>query len=393
MMGSGTTLVEAFLLERAAMGFDIDPLAVRLAKVKTTVLEKENVRNIASMIVAEARNLCRKDREGLERDLEDRWDGKAKEFIEFWYAKETQFELLSLLRQIEAIPDLQLRAFFEVMFSGTIITKSGGVSHALDLAHTRPHKAKIVYSSDGKLLFGHDFLQSLSPRLPYVTKRLRSAIDEFERRCSKNLLSIPEPMPHRIRPRIDFADAQALPLEDESIDLIVTSPPYASNAIDYMRAHIFSLVWLGHDYHELSEKRGQYIGGESTSTFSFENLPEFTMSTVSAVSRIDKRRGLVLRRYFSEMTRVLKEMYRVLRAGRSSIVVVGNSVMHGVDTVTDKCLAEISRSVGFSRCVIGERSLDRNRRMLPAGMKIDHTSQIQQRMFKKYVVGLSKPKD
>jgi DNA modification methylase len=43
---------------------------------------------------------------------------------------------------------------------------------------------------------------------------------------------------------VSFGNAQQLPLQDNSVDLIVTSPPYASNAIDYMRAHKFSLVWL-----------------------------------------------------------------------------------------------------------------------------------------------------
>ena len=36
-------------------------------------------------------------------------------------------------------------------------------------------------------------------------------------------------------PRLQFGNARALDLEDSSVDLIVTSPPYASNAIDYMR--------------------------------------------------------------------------------------------------------------------------------------------------------------
>ena len=52
--------------------------------------------------------------------------------------------------EIEKIDDRNLRSFFELAFSAVIVTKSGGVSLALDLAHTRPHRAKIVIDVDGK---------------------------------------------------------------------------------------------------------------------------------------------------------------------------------------------------------------------------------------------------
>ena len=65
----------------------------------------------------------------------------------------------------------------------------------------------------------------------------------------------------------------SLPLEDASVDLIITSPPYASNAIDYMRAHKFSLVWLGYPIDNLSKKRKEYIGGEMLKDVSYEKLP------------------------------------------------------------------------------------------------------------------------
>lgn len=39
-------------------------------------------------------------------------------------------------------------------------------------------------------------------------------------------------------------DARQLPNQDSSIDLVVTSPPYAT-ALDYSRAHFLAVPWMG----------------------------------------------------------------------------------------------------------------------------------------------------
>jgi DNA modification methylase len=187
-----------------------------------------------------------------------------------------------------------------------------------------------------------------------------------------------------------LGNAQNLPIESNYVDLIVTSPPYASNAIDYMRAHKFSLVWLGYDVDSLGRKRKKYIGGEATSDFLFKNMPHQTRIKVSEISEIDTKRGDVLLRYYSEMKATLLEMYRVLKPGKASIVVVGNSMMKGISTNTAECLKEIGEEVGFAVSEIGIRDLDRDRRMMPAGKEVNGKSQIQQRMHEEYVIGFWK---
>lgn len=54
-------------------------------------------------------------------------------------------------------------------------------------------------------------------------------------------------------------------------------------------------------------------------------------------------------------------------------------------------MAEIGREAGFEVPKIGVRYLDRNRRMMPVGAKLDPDSQIQQRMHEEYVIGFYKP--
>lgn len=406
MMGSGTTVLEAFLMGRQGIGFDIDPLALMLTKTKITPLDTRRVAQLGREILERATFAAKERRNEIEGLLEKRWDSETHKFVDYWFARETQLDLLALMIEIEQIDNSSFRAFFELVFSAIIITKSGGVSLAFDLAHTRPHRAKVVTDRNGKTVLGSDFVASSSRRAKFLTKTLRPVLKEFEKRLEQNLKGLPESESSRIQPYLDgllesepdrtqpyimSGNAQSLPLDDETIDLIVTSPPYASNAIDYMRAHKFSLVWMGYPIDGLGQKRKEYIGGEAVTGFKFEELPGRTSELVAAITDRDEKKGRVLHRYYSEMTRALREMFRVLKPGKAAIVVVASSTMRGMDTETRTCLAEIGREAGFEIPKIGVRYLDRNRRMMPVGAKLDPDSQIQQRMHEEYVIGFYKP--
>jgi len=404
MMGSGTTVLEAYLSGRLGVGFDIDPLALKLSKAKVTPLNVRLVAQTSRRILERAQRTTKERRHELIKELENRWDSKTRDFIDYWFAPETQIEMLALITEIDRIEDANLRNFFELAFSAIIITKSGGVSLAFDLAHTRPHRVKVVIGTSGEVILGDTSADSSSHRVRFLTKTLRSPFWEFEKRVAQNLSGLREsngiqlnleglfePEQERIIPLIALGNAKDLPLDNDSIDLIVTSPPYASNAIDYMRAHKFSLAWMGYPVDELGQRRKKYIGGEAVTSFDFEDLPDRTRRVVFDISGQDEKKGRVLHRYFSEMTRTLREMFRVLRSGKVAIVVVGSSVMRGRDTETHVCLAEIGRQIGFEIPRIGVRNLDRNRRMMPTGSELDLTSQIQQRMHEEYVIGFYKP--
>lgn len=391
MSGSGTTIVEAFLAGRYGIGFDIDPLALLISQVKVAQFDKQEVKQVSNKILIQATDNLRSRRSELRENLQTRWDKKTEEFIDYWFAPETQLELLALITEIEKLPNSPLKSFFKLIFSAIIITKSGGVSFALDLAHTRPHRAKIVKSKHGKILLDECSPHDSPRKIKILTKTLRSPIDDFGRRLQQNLENIVELTFKGKTPSIEYGNAQALPLDDASVDLIVTSPPYASNAIDYMRAHKFSLVWMGYPIDQLSQKRKQYIGGESITGVELEDLPLDVTTIVKEVTQANKKKGNALRRYYSEMTRTLREMFRVLKPGKAAMVVVGNSILSGKDIHIQHCLADIGTHLGFDVPKIGVRELDRNRRMLPVGFHVDSASIIQQRMHEEYIIGFYKP--
>lgn len=391
MMGSGTTVLEAFLSGRRSIGFDIDPLALLISEVKVTPLNITLAEQTAQKIVEQAKKALNDKSDKLAKTLARRWDEQTKAFIDYWFSHDTQKELIALRNEIEKIDNTFLKNFFDIVFSAIIITKSGGVSFALDLAHTRPHRAKTIISENGSIILQEPSAKISTDRMKILRKIQRSAIEEFEKRCRQNLNGIMHSLPDRFCPRISLGDAKHIPLENSSVDLVVTSPPYAANAIDYMRAHKFSLVWMGYSLNQLKNKRKEYIGGESLDGIELEKTKGRPDSVISQLVMLDRKKAGAVYRFFTEMNAMLHEMFRVLRPGRCAIVVVGSSLIRGIDIETHNCLTDMGRNIGFIIPQIGVRQLDRNRRMLPAGINTNKNCQIQQRIHEEYVIGFYKP--
>jgi len=99
------------------------------------------------------------------------------------------------------------------------------------------------------------------------------------------------------------ADARALPLQHETIDLVVTSPPYA-NSHDYYLYHKLRLFWLGHNVRTTQEAEFGSRNKHSDQKLSIEH-------------------------YFGALSSVLRECARVQRVSGRTCFVVGDAVIRG----------------------------------------------------------------
>ena len=371
MCGSGITLLEGWLAGRDVIGVDLDPLARRQSLARTAALDPETVKVAGSEVLERAAKLHAggshpADPLGLVRGGMD--DATLK-FLDYWFLPETQRELAALMLVIRAEPDVPLRNLLEVVFSSTIVTKSGGVSRARDLAHTRPHRV--------------------------ADKQPRSALRQFGILLNRAVDAYAHVETTKVRRgSVVAGDSRLLPLQTESVDLIVTSPPYA-NALDYMRAHKFSLAWLGDPIPRLSDLRGHYIGSERQSGADGGGctLPGTVQTVVDAVGERDTGKARVLDRYFRDMAAAIGEMARVLRDGAAVVIVVGPSVMRDVLVPTHQCLADIAAAAGLDVVGVAPRNLDRDRRMMPARngpRNALESTGIERRMHTEYVIGAVK---
>ena len=370
MVGSGTTLVECLLLRRRGIGVDIDPLAVMISQCKITKLNKDTLIKAAYLVCRKAylksarhSPLLGVPRKEIWNELITKFDSKTLEFIKFWFRPQTAIELSYITEAIEEEKfDENIKTALKVALSAIIVTKSGGVSLARDLAHSRPHRD--------------------------ISKKIPNAIQAFKRKVEAIARGISSLPTYKTEIEVMKGDARRLSLDAETVDLIITSPPYAI-AIDYVRAHKFSLIWLGYPLSELARNRIKYIGTEKRHKIIHKTgVPEIDEFILNLVD-IDRRRGSMVAKYFSDMQLVMTEMYRVLKPGRLAIIVVGPSTVRGTMVPTHEMLMKMGQYVGFRLVGYTSRLLDRNKRYLPVSTESNNRG-IEARIHKEYVIAFMK---
>jgi hypothetical protein len=101
ILGSGTTVLEAFLARRKGIGFDIDPLALRIAQVKVTPLDVPCILRLANTILTKAQNAVQMRGAFLQAALERRWDEETRSFVAYWFTPDANSVICTLKRNCQ----------------------------------------------------------------------------------------------------------------------------------------------------------------------------------------------------------------------------------------------------------------------------------------------------
>ncbi len=118
--------------------------------------------------------------------------------------------------------------------------------------------------------------------------------------------------------KIEIGDSRDVKLSDNSIDGIITSPPY-SIALDYVQNDVHSFKDLGYD---VLKMRNDFIGVRG-----------------SGRSRVEL--------YNEDMKKSYSEMYRVLKPNKYAVIVIGNATYQGDKVKTVEFTIEYMESLGF----------------------------------------------
>lgn len=341
--GSGTTLLEARLLGRNAIGLDINPLATLISEVKTSSLDIDELNLAIRSVKEEMKN----------------GDGKITvKFpnIDYWFYRKAQNELTKIKFNVGNLNGRfsdSIYKFLLVCFS-SIIRKSSYADPRM--AKTYKSKRVIEKIKNGwvptPLQYFEDTLDKNFERIKLFSKHLNE---------NNNYV------------RVFQGDARetSIILKQNGIkkvDFIITSPPYI-NAQDYFRSYKLELWWLSlATPEEVRKLNKQAIGTENISGGNYNTLPKseycYLNTILNKIWKIDKKKSHIVYNYFKNMKHILKESYNVLKIGRHFCLITGSNTICGVQIPTYKILTHIAKNNGFELIEIGRDEI-KNRALPP----------------------------
>jgi DNA modification methylase len=342
--GSGTTLLEARLLGRKAIGIDINPLAVLISEVKNTPLDTERLSSAIRLVKERVKNN----------------DGKMiVDFpnIDYWFCEKSQNELSKIKFGMEKLNGRfndNIYKFLLVCFS-SIIRKS---SYA-DPRMAKTYKSKRVIEKikagwvPEPIRYFEDALDKNFERIKLLSERL----------CSTN--NCVKVFQGNVREISLILKQNGI----KKVDFIITSPPYI-NAQDYFRSYKLELWWLGlATPEEIRHLNKRAIGTENISGYNYNSVPKSEISLLNTILnkiwRINKKKSYIVYNYFENMKNIFKEFYNVLKTGGHFCLVTGCNTICRVKIPTYKILTHIAEDNGFKLVEIGKDEI-RNRSLPPA---------------------------
>lgn len=312
--GSGTVLVESCRKQRNAIGNDINLLAVLLTKVKSRRIEPKRLNKAVGALL-----------KVVDEDFKKQVKYESPSFpnIEHWF-KDFVINDLSIIRhRIEEIKDADIRNFMEICFSITV----------LETSNVDQHSSRFIRVLQKEELQKHR---------PTVLSHFRKKLWNSMRKAALYYQNSYDTLINVIQ-----GDAQRLPLQNETIDLIVTSPPYGEekNTVAYSRWSKLMLYWLGYEQTRIKTLEKGSLGGISRKTL--ETPSETANKILEEVAKTNEKRAIEAAPFFFDYYRSMKELYRVLRYGCNCCIVIGNRSISRRLLDMSAVTIELGKSVGF----------------------------------------------
>lgn len=306
--GTGTVLLEAALSGRNALGADANPLAELIARGKTVYIPKEELLETLGVIIERAKRYRRVV--------------AHPEAIAIWYSPIALRQLTNLQRALEEVEDERQKTFFELCFSS--------VARRVSLAD--PSISVPVHWNPNRFSRNPQRMEEVRKKLE--TLQSVNVYDKFETLSKVNIdrvASLRNKIGEGVTTRLVSNDARHLGLADNSVDMILTSPPYAG-AQKYIRASWLSLYWLNLvKLEDIRELKRHNIGRED---YRLEEVFE-SYTGIDAADAILKElyasgnmnRAFLAANYLNEMKDALDESCRVLKPNGYMVIVIGNNTV------------------------------------------------------------------
>jgi len=321
--GSGTSFICGLECGIKKMsGFDINPLAVLIAKAKYT---KINVKEIESEYLKLRNNVF----EIMKNEkLLKKIDVPEITNIYFWFSEIVVKNLSVIKHCINELENERIKTLFFVPFSETV----------RECSYTRNNEFKLYRMKPEEINnFNPDVLS-------FYFKKLNDTID-----CYK-LFYLPK------LEKSTSVKIHSKPFQNgkEGYDVVLTSPPYGDSrtTVAYGQFSTLSNEWLG--INNARKIDSMLMGGSRVSEIMNNNC---MAGSIQKIHKADKKRALEVSSFYFDLQKSINNIAKNINKNGIVIYIVGNRTVKNVALPTDQFIAETFENNGFKHIITYERAL------------------------------------
>lgn len=330
--GCGTTLVESKISGRKSIGVDINPIAKLITDIKTKPINPEKLKKFHKMFLK------------FYEDSPESAPNFKTDRLDYWFEKDTQIKLNRIYIAIKKIKDPYIRKFYFVAFSHILKNCSKWLMKSI-----KPQVDKTKSQKDPYSVF--------KVHLKFMTQRNTEFFNLLEKNNFLNLDC-----------KMKIANSvKKIPIKNNSVDFIVTSPPYVTS-YEYADLHQLSLLWFGSDekyfkswgklVKDFNGFKKQFIGTSFTKSVDVESLnSKLAKQIISDLEKKDRGDSLNVTGYYSDINKSFKELFRILKKKSKACVIVGNTTLKGVDILNAEVVLEQLENLGFKKIEVIKREI------------------------------------
>jgi len=356
--GSGTALIEGKLLNRNTYGIDLNPLAIFLAKVKTTSINP-------TILTQKYYSLLRRIDKNKNKEV-----NKPIFFnIDFWFTENVVRKLSIIKYSIKEIEDEDIRNFFMVAFSETVRLTSNTKNGEFKLVRIPKEKRK-NYDPDVYNVFRRKAESNIGGMREYFNKASKAWVKIIKGDSSEDNV-----------------------IAKNSIDYIITSPPYGDSrtTVAYGQFSRLSAQWIDifENPNDASNVDNELLGGKASRTLDHNLSSNYLRESLSKIATKDEKRAKDVLSFYLGLDKCLRQAYKILKPNKFFCLVVGNRLVKQIRIPTDFIIAELGEKIGFSCEEIIVRNIP-GKRMPSKNSPTNITGEFEETMNKESIVILRK---
>lgn len=350
--GAGTILVEGMLRGLDIVGIDINPLAVLLCKVKTTILSPDDLQRKTKKLI------------------KDILSAKKVEFFEFegitkWFTNKA-IEDLSIIREKICVEEsIEYRRFFWAAFCETVRVVSNSRDCTYKL-HIKSQEDINRYDKDAKKIFKNVLEYNVNQYISFYNTLQEKGLLKKDGLAYKHSIKI------ILGDSIEYLKHSRM-----KYDVVFTSPPYGDNhtTVSYGQYSILPLRWM--NWKDIDDNMSEKLietqceidnislGGKRIADNKFQNIIVEKSNTLKELiceiqAKNPKQIGKIVSFYY-DFDMFLEVLTKRLKPNAISVWTVGNRQVAKQEIFMDKILIELGEKynlsflTSFSRKILKKR--------------------------------------